>query len=792
MNLAAVTAGETARIYHIWPVILPLIPLAGGILVFALGRLSKRIYPLLSFLVTLVTLLSTAGLYPLVKQGDLYCQLPKFMAVGLSFRVDLLGFIFALLVSLAWCVVTLFSLPYMRQEKYSLTYFVFLLFTLAGNLGVMVTGDWVTFFLFFELMTVASYVLVIQNRTDEAMHAGMYTLVLGIAGGLVLLGGVFLLHSLAGHVQISPMMLALQGVPAWSLATILICFMVGFGIKAGMIPLHVWMPRAYGASPAIVNAFSSGAMVKAGIYGIIRIVLLVFTPADMAAKEAFHFAASAGYVIIWLGLITMVFGALMALLQNHAMRLLSYSSISQMGYIIVAIGSAAYLFGLEEAMGFSGAVFHAINHTLYKVSFFLIFAIIFYHTGEYRLDRLGGLWRKFPLLMVFFLLSFGAISGLPLLNGYASKTLIHDALLEAHHYYHTFDIYLAERLFVLGSAFTFCYYAKLFYCTFLGPLPEKYNVNYHTSFLMYLPLALLAAGIILLGIWPNIFIENYLLPAASQFQFYRGGIEHLTGFHFFSEAPLNASATIFLLAVLLALIGFRFRFFWWKPPANLSVEKIVLQPVVSFLYRMLTHLGPETDNAINSFYYKIASDFLALCRVVGQMDSSLDSFYENSSRKAYQIVEKSRNLEDSLVDAYDRSSKGAYQLIERGQLVDESLNEAYDLSSMKAYRLMEKSRQLDESLNSAYESSGRAAKNIYDKTAKMDNALNMAYERSGKAAKELIVPGKDSTQTSKRKSKVSSSFKINPMEWNIKNLNFDTLLLAIMLGIVFFVLFFFR
>ena len=252
----------------------------------------------------------------------------------------------------------------------------------------------------------------------------------------------------------------------------------------------------------------------------------------MAAKEAFHLLPQL-VMLLFCRAYNFRFGALMALLQNMPWGFVVRSINSQMGYIIVAIGSQ-HISSAKKPWDLVGLSSMPLT-TLYTKFLFPYLCYYFYHTGSIPSGPPGGSGAYFAAYG-FFLLSFGAISWFALLNGYASKTLIHDALLEAHHYYHTFDIYLAERPLCSRQRLFLCYYA-----TVLLPFraaAERYNVNYHTVFNVSAS-SFTSAGIILLGIWPNIFIENYLLPAA-QFQFIAVVSEHLTGFHFFSEAPLNA------------------------------------------------------------------------------------------------------------------------------------------------------------------------------------------------------------------------------------------------------------
>ena len=214
-------------------------------------------------------------------------------------------------------------------------------------------------------------------------------------------------------------------------------------------------------------------MIKTGAYGIIRTVNMLFTPqADrfQLVQMADQFAAlwtdlaRIGQVMIWIGIVTMFFGAVSAMLQDNIKRMLACSSISQMGYIIMGVGAAAYI-GYNGAMGLAGSSFHILNHALFKSALFLVAGVIVYALGELDMRELGGLARKMPFSMAIALIASFGIVGIPFFNGYSSKTLLHHAIVKAQHLEQLPSLQVAEWIFILTSCLLYTSY--LFFWPFL-------------------------------------------------------------------------------------------------------------------------------------------------------------------------------------------------------------------------------------------------------------------------------------------------------------------------------------
>jgi hydrogenase-4 component B len=522
----------------------------------------------------------------------------------------------------------------MAHDKRQNRYFTFLILSLGGCIGVFLSGDFLSLFLFFELMTFAAYALVVHTQTGDALKAGANYLYLGVAGGLALLSGIILLNKNIGTVSIEPLLqnIVLTGSTATFIAVLMIA---GFGVKAGMIPLHIWLPQAHPVAPAPASALLSGIMIKTGAYGIIRVVTMLYTPGqDHAESALWHFTANFGHVIIWMGIMTMLLAALMAVLQNNAKRLLAYSSISQMGYILMGIGAAGYL-GYDGAMGFGGFTYHIINHAFFKSGLFILFGIVYTRLHEVNMDKLGGLWRKFPLTFAAFLVCAFGITGIPGFNGYVSKTLLHHAIVEAFEHHHLWDLWTAEKLFMLTSGLTVCYITKLVITVFLGKIkPEadkKLSGKGQGEGWIERAVALSFIGVIVfLGLFPDLMIKKVIVPMSAMFTYNDYYVNYLLKTSVWNINDLMGIAIAFIIGAGIYLVALKKDLFLIKPPDYLSVEYSVYMPVTRVLAISFTRLGRLVDDNVNRGFHGAPSLLVRAADGAGYFDSRLlNSFGES-------------------------------------------------------------------------------------------------------------------------------------------------------------------
>ena len=308
--------------------------LAGGVITFLFPVHSRRLAGIINLAVTALSFFAGGrSLVWLQTQCGIF--LARVFVPGFILSAQCINGVFALLFAGAWVAASIYSLQCMEHEDNQRRFYAFLQLTLAGCLGVVLAADLLTLFLFFEMMTFCSWVLVLHQENRDAMEAGNLYLYLGVIGGLVLLMGVFLLYHAAGSVAFAAIPGAVAQNPRLMIA-MGICFLIGFGIKAGMVPLHIWLPKAHPVAPTPASALLSGIMIKTGAYGLLRVFYSILAPAANKGLAGAVF----GVVFLWLGLLTMLLGAFLALQQRQAKRTLAYSSVSQIGYIIMGLGAA--------------------------------------------------------------------------------------------------------------------------------------------------------------------------------------------------------------------------------------------------------------------------------------------------------------------------------------------------------------------------------------------------------------------------------------------------------------------
>lgn len=388
--------------------------------------------------------------------ADVTLGIAKVCGKGMNFTVDGFRGLYLVLSSFAWFMTALFSMDYMRHEHHQNRYYFFVLFTMAATLGVFLSADLYTTFLFFEAMSLASYVWVAQEETEDALRASKTYLAVAVIGGLVMLMGLFLLEHLAGTLTISELYAACQGVTDKTLLYVAGgCLFFGFGAKAGCFPLHIWLPKAHPVAPAPASALLSGILTKSGIFGVLVLV-----------GQIFRHDADFGLVVLWLGTATMVIGALLALFSTDIKHILACSSVSQIGFVLVGAGAAGVL-GEENALAVRGTILHMVNHSLFKLILFQIAGVVVLNLGVRGLNEIRGFGRGKKLFGFGFLAGALGIAGVPLFSGYASKTLLHEALVECRELTGSGMYRGLEWIFLFSGGCTLAYMLKLFVVLFV-------------------------------------------------------------------------------------------------------------------------------------------------------------------------------------------------------------------------------------------------------------------------------------------------------------------------------------
>lgn len=417
---------------------------------------------IIEFLLTVwlaVTLLRHGG-------GSLSLSVPEICGFGLNFALDGFRAVYGCIAAFMWMMTTLFSRQYFARHTNRNRFYLFLLWTLGATMGVFLSADLYTTFIFFEMMSFTSYVWVAQEENRPALRAAETYLAVAVTGGLVMLMGLFLLYHRLGTLAIDGLREAAAGCEDKGLLYAAGgCMLFGFGAKAGAFPLHIWLPKAHPVAPAPASALLSGILTKTGIYGI-----LILTSRLFLHDKAW------GQVVLVLGVITMLGGAVLAVFSVDIKRTLACSSMSQIGFILVGVGMQGLL-GEENAPAVHGTVLHMINHSLIKLVLFMAAGVIYADVHALELNRIRGYGRRKPLLMAVFLAGALAIGGIPGFGGYVSKTLLHEAIIE---YGGGAVMTAVEWIFLFSGGLTVAYMTKLFVAVFVeknadAGLQESYD-----------------------------------------------------------------------------------------------------------------------------------------------------------------------------------------------------------------------------------------------------------------------------------------------------------------------------
>lgn len=383
---------------------------------------------------------------------------PGICGLGLHFCLDGFRGVYGIVAAFMWMMTLLFSREYLGHEKHLGRYYFFQLVTLNATLGVFLSADLFTTFIFFEIMSFTSYVWVAQEETKGALKAAETYLAVAVIGGLVLLMGLFLLYHTLGTLEMSELLSAAAACEDKGVLYIAgVCALVGFGAKAGAFPLHIWLPKAHPVAPAPASALLSGILTKAGVFGILAV-----------SSNIFLHDQRWGLLLLFLGLCTMFGGALLAVFSVDLKRTLACSSMSQIGFILTGIGMQGIL-GEENGLAARGTLLHMVNHSLIKLALFMIAGVVVMNLHKLDLNDIRGFGRKKPLLNACFLAGALGISGIPLFNGYISKTLLHESIVEGAELAVELSGFLkaAEWVFLFSGGMTLAYMTKLYVTLFV-------------------------------------------------------------------------------------------------------------------------------------------------------------------------------------------------------------------------------------------------------------------------------------------------------------------------------------
>ena len=561
-------------------------PMLGGLSAYIIGRYSRRARDYFSDAVCLIELIAAVCSYKFLGTEILISGV---CGLGIKFMLDGFRYIYAVIIAFMWFVTTVFSREYLRHHRNRNRYYLYVLMTLASIMGVFLSGDLYTTFLFFEMMSLFSYIMVVQEETPEAQRAAQTYLAIAIIGGLVTLTGLILFYAKVGTLDINQLgKLNLTEAAKNSLYVPGFLIFVGFAAKAAIFPSHIWLPTAHTAAPAPSSALLSGLLTKSGLFGVIVL------SAGPFLHDTFW-----GFILIMLALVTMVLGAVLAVFSINLKRTLACSSMSQLGFILTGISMQCFL-GIENDLAVRGTILYMVGHSLIKLVLFFCAGVVFMNTHQLNLNEIKGFGRGKKILMFAFLMGGLGLMGAPLWNGYLGKTLIHESIVEHIHVLsHTtagtlsfmsvsneklfFEV--CEWLFLISGGLTASYVIKLFIALFvMKPSPHMHQKEIYIEPLNVSLLTLSAVILPVIGFLPNK-TGDFISILGSAFM---NGPEHHHIVNYFSFKNLEGAVIsvvigvcvyIFFIKRLLIKDG-EYLDLW---PEKLNIENLLFRPVIGVI-----------------------------------------------------------------------------------------------------------------------------------------------------------------------------------------------------------------
>ncbi len=493
---------------HSWtPLIAISVSLVAAALIILFGK-HKNIREFWTLLAGLVKFGLVLSMLPLVLGGEIPETVILTLTDGISLklRADPFGLFFALIASGLWIITSLYSIGYMRtlNEHAQTRYYASFAVCLSATIGVAMAANLLTFFIFYEMLTLATYPLVIHKESKEAIAAGRKYLFYTLTAGVFLLAGLVIAYSIAGTLEFTPGGFLAGHADKTTLRVLFAMFVLGVGVKAGIMPLHSWLPAAMIAPTPVSALLHAVAVVKSGVFACLRIFWFVFGTALLADLGVW-------WVMATIAAATILTGSLIALSQDNLKRRLAYSTISQLSYII--LGAA-----LLAPSALMGATMHIVNHAFMKITLFFCAGAIYAHTHRTQISQLNGIGRKMPFTMGAFTVGALGMAGIPPVCGFLSKWYLCIGALEAEATAFLVVLLISS---VLNAAY---FFPVVFRAFFKKPEPgsgdEKFS---EASPFMVVPICIAATYSIVLFFAPNAPMRFFDIAKMVVMQMTQGG-----------------------------------------------------------------------------------------------------------------------------------------------------------------------------------------------------------------------------------------------------------------------------
>lgn len=507
------------------PILIIAIPLVAAFLTPVIGMLGNNVRNFFTLAVILVAnvliymlaikLLQNGGpIYYVLGASDPTQLIPNGLGfpIRIALKIDALAVFMSMIAGLVAFVAHLYSWKFTEKDSYQNYYYVLLKLMLVGVLGLVYTNDLFNFFVFLEILSISSAALVaFRTKQKHPSYAGYKYLLISAVATSIYLIGIAMIYAQYGSFNIDYLMTVIQNTSLDKIALVFI--LAPLAMKAGAVPMHMWVPDTYSEAPAPITMMLIVAT-QASLYGIIRLLFNLFNIGSFGVMMDYGYTI--GWMIVVVGVITIVVGVSMAMIQKDIKRLMAFSALSQIGYILMGlgvgiIGRGNCLEGSLEICSFGktamiGSVFHILNDVLFKGLLFLTAGIMYLRFGTRNLNRMQGLAHRDTFTTVIFIIAALAAAGIPPFNGFASKILLYESVFIISP--------IVAMIAVFASILTLAMFTKIFYGAFLGPRRDDLIVNNEKiGFGMRLGMTILCILIILIGLFPNFVTETIIEPA---------------------------------------------------------------------------------------------------------------------------------------------------------------------------------------------------------------------------------------------------------------------------------------
>ncbi|HID27825.1 MAG TPA: monovalent cation/H+ antiporter subunit D family protein [Methanosarcinales archaeon] len=426
------------------------------------------------------------SMVPVILNGGVieYTLIELIPGILFKFRVDAFGLFFGITSSFLWIFTSIYSIGYMRglNEHAQTRYYISFAIALSSTIGIAFSANLFTLFIFYEILTLITYPLVIHKETPEAMRGGRIYLVYLLSSGVILLFAIILTYQLTGTLDFVNNGFLKGSASSELLRALFVMFIIGFGTKAALMPLQAWLPIAMIAPTPVSALLHAVAVVKAGVFGVIRVVYFVYGVDVMSNLNL-------GYPLAIAASITILLASMFALAEDNLKRRLAYSTVSQLSYII--LGAA-----LLTPYGLTGGILHIAFHAFMKITLFFCAGAIYVRTRLENISDMDGIGHKMPFTLTAFTIAAAGMAGTPAIAGFISKWYLCIGAMDANEF-----IFVAVLL--MSALLNVAYFFPIIYNAFFKEPNGKIHIYPSNSIPLKTPLVLTAIGSIILGLFPD-------------------------------------------------------------------------------------------------------------------------------------------------------------------------------------------------------------------------------------------------------------------------------------------------